>query len=266
MSYMFEIKNNANVTIENFRVDGNNKYLKSGFSYTFDIAGGAKVTVNKGVEVFNTIYSSGCGVFKLENGKEETLLTINGGWFHDLTGKNGLIVFGQGSTMSTYVAGKCVVNDCLVENVSGTYGLFYADRCVTIKIAGGTYRDLNMSDGVGALAAVRGNRKANLVLSPVSEEAAAALKAEVYLYNSDIYYDDEDSYEYQTSDGYLTISGPLNYDVTIDAEYMTWGTVIATGTDDYQLTEADLAHFKTSTGDSLVLKEKTNTIEIAKVR
>ncbi len=47
---------------------------------------------------------------------------------------------------------------------------------------------------------------------------------------------------------------------------MTWGTVVAAGTEDYALTEADLAHFKTGTGDSLVLKEKTNTIEIAKVR
>lgn len=89
---------------------------------------------------------------------------------------------------------------------------------------------------------------------------------DVYLWNSDIYEDEYDYYEYQTSDGYLTISGPLNYDVTVNAVYMTWGTVVAAGTEDYALTEADLAHFKTGTGDSLVLKEKTNTIEIAKVR
>lgn len=123
-----------------------------------------------------------------------------------------------------------------------------------------------MSDGVGALAGVKGNHKANLVLKPFSDEAAAALNADVYLWNSDIYNDEYDSYEYQTDDGYLTVSGPLNYDVTVDAVYMTWGTVVAVGTEDYQLTEADLAHFKTSTGDKLVLKEKTNTIEIAKVR
>ena len=89
---------------------------------------------------------------------------------------------------------------------------------------------------------------------------------DVYLWNSDIYEDEYDDYEYQTSDGYLTISGPLNYDVTVNAVYMTWGTVVAAGTEDDALTEADLAHFKTGTGDSLVLKEKTNTIEIAKVR
>lgn len=266
-SNMFEIKNNANVTIESFRVDGNDKYLKKGVSSTFVITGGAKVTVNDGVEVCNTIYSSsGDGVFKLENGKEETLLTINGGWYHDLTGKNGLFVYGMGSSMSTYTAGKCVVNDCLVENVSGTYALFFAQQYVTIEIGGGTYRNLNMSDGVGALAGLKGNRKANIILKPFSEEAAAALNADVYLWNSDFYEDEYDYYEYQTSDGYLTVSGPLNYDVTVNAVYMTWGTVVAAGTEDYQLTEADLAHFKTGTGDSLVLKEKTNTIEIAKVR
>lgn len=265
-SWMFEIKNKANVTIENFRVDGNDKYLRNGVSSTFDITAGAKVTVNDGVEVRNTIYSSGDGVFKLENDTEETLLTINGGWYHDLTGQNGLFVYGKGSTRSTYTAGKCVVNDCLVENVSGTFALMFAEQNVTIEIGGGTYRNLNMSDGIGTLAGVRGNRKANLVLKPLSEEAAAALNMDVYLWNSDIYEDEYDYYEYQTSDGYLTISGPLNYDVTVNAVYMTWGTVVAAGTEDYALTEADLAHFKTGTGDSLVLKEKTNTIEIAKVR
>ena len=41
--YMFDIKE-ANVTIENFRVDGNSKYLKSGVNASFSIGSGAQVT------------------------------------------------------------------------------------------------------------------------------------------------------------------------------------------------------------------------------
>ena len=266
--YLFEITGeNAKVTMESFRVDGNSKYLRDGTSSTFSIDNSAQVTVNDGFEISNAIYSSQSGVFKLGAGSNETTLTINGGWFHDLSGFNGLIVYGQGSSMSWYVPGKCVVNSCLVENVSGTYGLFYAGKFVTIEINGGKYRDLNMSDGVGALAAVQGGAKANLVFNAASEEDAKALVADVYLFN---YISIPDEYDdvtiSQTSDGYITLGSAVNYDIVINGYYMTWGTTVAVGTDDYDLTQADLVHVKTGSGDSLVLKEKTNSLEIAKTR
>ena len=64
----------------------------------------------------------------------------------------------------------------------------------------------------------------------------------------------------------MTIGGALDHDVVITGNLMMWGTVVAAGTDDYKLTQADLAHISTNTGDVLVLKEKTNTIEIARTR
>ena len=64
----------------------------------------------------------------------------------------------------------------------------------------------------------------------------------------------------------MTIGGALDHDVVITGNLMMWGTVVAAGTDDYKLTQADLARISTDTGDVLVLKEKTNTIEIARTR
>ena len=54
---MFDIKE-ANVTIENFRVDGNSKYLKSGVNASFSIGSGAQVTVNDGFEIANMIFGA----------------------------------------------------------------------------------------------------------------------------------------------------------------------------------------------------------------
>ncbi len=265
--YIFDISNNAKVTVEHARFDGNDKYLKSGVGSTFSISDGAQVTVNDGVEVANTIYGPKNGVFKLGAGKNETLLTINGGWYHDLTGYNGVFVYGEGTSMSTYVPGKCVVNDCLVEDVSGLNGLLCAFKFVTIEVNGGKYRDINMNDDMGTFATVQGGAKANLVFNAASEEDAKELIADVYLFNySSIEDDYGDVTISQTSDGYITLGSAVNYDIVINGYYMTWGTTVAVGTDDYDLTQADLAHVKTGSGDSLVLKEKTNSLEIAKTR
>lgn len=260
--YMFDIKE-ANVTIENFRVDGNSKYLKSGVNASFSIGSGAQVTVNDGFEIANMIFGAGGGVFNLGASKTETLLTINGGWFHDLTGYNGLIVYGNCMSLSTYVPARCVVNDCLVENVTGSYGLLHAMKFVTIEINGGRFRNITMKNDIGYLAAVNGDATASIVLNPTPAGQTAELNGDIYLLNSK---SDEDGNLSKTSDGYVTIGGALDHDVTISGNLMMWGTVIAAGTDDYKLTQADLARISTDTGDALVLKEKTNTIEIARTR
>lgn len=260
--YMFDIKE-ANVTIENFRVDGNSKYLKSGVNASFSIGSGAQVTVNDGFEIANMIFGAGGGVFNLGASKTETLLTINGGWFHDLTGYNGLIVYGNCMSLSTYVPARCVVNDCLVENVTGSYGLLHAMKFVTIEINGGRFRNITMKNDIGYLAAVNGDATASIVLNPTPAGQTAELNGDIYLLNSK---SDEDGNLSKTSDGYVTIGGALDHDVTISGNLMMWGTVIAAGTDDYKLTQADLARISTDTGDALALKEKTNTIEIARTR
>lgn len=260
--YMFDIKE-ANVTIENFRVDGNSKYLKSGVNASFSIGSGAQVTVNDGFEIANMIFGAGGGVFNLGASKTETLLTINGGWFHDLTGYNGLIVYGNCMSLSTYVPARCVVNDCLVENVTGSYGLLHAMKFVTIEINGGRFRNITMKNDIGYLAAVNGDATASIVLNPTPAGQTAELNGDIYLLNSK---SDEDGNLSKTSDGYVTIGGALDHDVVITGNLMMWGTVVAAGTDDYKLTQADLAHISTDTGDALVLKEKTNTIEIARTR
>ena len=260
--YMFDTQE-ANVTIENFRVDGNNKYLKNGVNACFSISYGAQVTVNDGFEIANMIFGAGGSVFNLGAGKTETLLTINGGWFHDLTGFNGLLVFGNGTSLSTYMPGRCVVNDCLVENVTGTYGLLHAMKFTTIEINGGKFRNITMKNDIGYLAAVNGNATASIVLNPTPAGQTAELNGDIYLINAK---SDEDGNLNKTADGYVTIGGALDRDVLITASLAMWGTVIAAGTDSYKLTQADLAHIHMDTGDTLVLKEKTNTIEIAKIR
>ena len=209
--YMFDIKE-ANVTIENFRVDGNSKYLKSGVNASFSIGSGAQVTVNDGFEIANMIFGAGGGVFNLGASKTETLLTINGGWFHDLTGYNGLIVYGNCTSLSTYVPARCVVNDCLVENVTGTYGLLHAMKFVTIEINGGRFRNITMKNDIGYLAAVNGDATASIVLNPTPAGQTAELNGDIYLHNSK---SDEDGNLSKTSDGYVTIGGALDHDVVI---------------------------------------------------
>lgn len=61
---------------------------------------------------------------------------------------------------------RCVVNDCLVENVTGTYGLLHAMKFVTIEINGGRFRNITMKDDIGYLAAVNGDATASIVLNP----------------------------------------------------------------------------------------------------
>ena len=219
--------------------------------------------MNDGFEIANMIFGAGGGVFNLGASKTETLLTINGGWFHDLTGYNGLIVYGNCMSLSTYVPARCVVNDCLVENVTGSYGLLHAMKFVTIEINGGTFRNITMKNDIGYLAAVNGDATASIVLNPTPAGQTAELNGDIYLLNSK---SDEDGNLSKTSDGYVTIGGALDHDVVITGNLMMWGTVVAAGTDDYKLTQADLAHISTDTGDVLVLKEKTNTIEIARTR
>jgi len=166
-------------------------------------------------------------------------------------------------SLSTYVRARCVVNDCLVENVTGTYGLLHAMKFVTIEINGGRFRNITMKNDIGYLAAVNGDATASIVLNPTPAGQTAELNGDIYLLNSK---SDEDGNLSKTSDGYVTIGGALDHDVVITGNLMMWGTVVATGTDDYKLTQADLAHISTDTGDVLVLKEKTNTIEIARTR
>lgn len=262
-SYMFDIQNHANVTIENFRVDGNNKYLKAGVSSCFTISGGAQVTVNDGVEVFDMIFSASAGVFSLGAGDQQTTLTINGGWYHDLTGYNGVFVFGSGTSLSWYTPGKCVINDCLVENITGTFGTIHAYKFVDVEINGGIFRDITMKNEVGVLAAVNGDANATLTINPTPAGQTAQLDGDIYLINTK---SDSDGNENQTEDGYLIIGGALDHDVTLVGNRMVWGTTVAVGSDGYALTKEDLGHVHVVSGDTLILKEKTNSIEIAKTR
>lgn len=265
-SYMFSIKNGAKVTLDNLVVDGNKTYLKNGVSSVFSIEGGAQVTAGSGLEVRNFILIAGGSVFQMSSDKEQTLLTVNGGWYHDLKGYNGVFIMGNCSGLSTHQRAKCVVNDCLVENITGTYGTILALKATDVVICAGTFRNINMSNGVGQLACLVGSTttryKASLTISPAAEGKKLSYEGGIWLANDS----DDDGSISLIEDCYVGIDGPMNQDIVVDGSLMMWGTAVAGGVDGYKLTESDLAHLSVVSGDVLALNTRTNTIGIAKVR
>lgn len=263
---MFSIKNGAKVTIDNLVVDGNTTYLRQEVNSVFSIEGGAQVTVGSGLEVRNCLFTTGGSVFQMSSDKEQTLLTVNGGWYHDLKGYNGVFIMGNCSGMSTHQRAKCVVNDCLVENISGTYGTILALKATDVVICAGTFRNINMSNGVGQLACLVGSTttryKASLTISPAAEGKKLSYEGGIWLANDD----DNDGSVSLIEDCYVGIDGPMNQNIVVDGSMMMWGTTVAGGVDGYKLTESDLGHLSVVSGDVLALNTRTNTIGIAKIR
>ena len=260
-SYLFDTKG-FDMEMDQVILDGNRPYLKTGVGPFINISDASSVTVNQGVEVRNTAFSAGGTVFLLGSSSTPTTLTINGGWYHDLTGFAGLFVNGSGLALSNYVPGRCVINDCLVENNSGTYGTIYAYRFVDIVLNGGTFRNNTMKNGWGTLAAITGDARCTFTIGTPAEGLPQSLGGDILLLNTKSSSDGVSI----TKDCAVTLSAPLQVNLNISGSMMVWGITLVEGADGYLLTQADADHILPTTGDAVALNPRSNTIEIAKTR
>lgn len=267
MGALFDVAYDGNVTVDNVIIDGNKNYLKSGTYSVFNVRSGAQLTVGDNVEVRNFIFGSGYGVFLVDSlSANPTMLTVNGGWYHDLSGTYGVFLNANAVAYSDSVPAQCVINDCLVENISGTYGTICATKGSDVVLHAGTFRNITMSEELGELAflgrASDAKIPATLTIAPPVEGKKLTYEGGIWLGNAEM---DEGNMTL-ISDLCLQISGPLTQDFCIDGSMMMWGTTVAAGVDGYKLTESDLSHLSVVSGDVLALNTRTNTIGIAKIR